>query len=370
MAVLGLVLGGILPSAVAASADPITDKRAQADQLAKQIDQLNTRGEQLAERYNAARLAADAVRAQVDKAAAGVADSAKRLDQHKSQLRDVAVRSYIAGGSVQTTASSAAGGDMAVQRFYVQSMTSDQRDAMDALRQSQLDYAAQREQLKTAQASAQAAVNQVAKDRQAAADADAQAQAALGKVKGELAALVAQRQAEEEAAAAARAREEMARQQAMEAARSKARAEADAAAAASRAAQDAVAPASRSVPRLSSPPSGHGAGDAIAEAQRQIGKPYQWGAAGPDSFDCSGLTMWAWRAGGVSLPHYTRAQYDATTHVSLSDLQPGDLVFFGSDFHHEGLYVGGGQMIEAPHSGANVRYASIYRSDLIAASRP
>ena len=109
---------------------------------------------------------------------------------------------------------------------------------------------------------------------------------------------------------------------------------------------------------------------AVAEAQRQIGKPYQWGAAGPDSFDCSGLTMWAWGHAGVSLPHYTKAQYDATTHISISDLQPGDLVFFGSDFHHMGLYVGGGQMIEAPHTGANVRYASIYRSDLIAASRP
>jgi cell wall-associated NlpC family hydrolase len=72
----------------------------------------------------------------------------------------------------------------------------------------------------------------------------------------------------------------------------------------------------------------------------------------------------------VSLPHYTTAQYDATTHVSLSQLQPGDLVFFGSDFHHVGLYVGGGQMIEAPHTGADVRYASIYRSDLVAASRP
>src|SRR5436305_1139969 len=65
------------------------------------------------------------------------------------------------------------------------------------------------------------------------------------------------------------------------------------------------------------PVSGHGASAAIAEAQRQIGKPYEWGAAGPGSFDCSGLTMWAWRAGGVSLPHYTKAQYDATTHVSL-----------------------------------------------------
>jgi cell wall-associated NlpC family hydrolase len=134
----------------------------------------------------------------------------------------------------------------------------------------------------------------------------------------------------------------------------------------------ATAPDRPDTPDASSAPpvSGNGAAAAIAEAQRQLGKPYQWGAAGPNSFDCSGLTMWAWRAAGVSLPHYTVAQYNATTHVSLGAIQPGDLLFYGSDMHHVGLYVGNGQMIEAPHSGTNVRYASIYRSDFYAASRP
>jgi cell wall-associated NlpC family hydrolase len=112
----------------------------------------------------------------------------------------------------------------------------------------------------------------------------------------------------------------------------------------------------------------------IAYAQQQLGKPYGWGAAGPDAFDCSGLTMRAWAQAGVYLSHYTGAQWGETVRVPISDLRPGDLVFYGTsgpESHHVGLYVGGGQMIEAPHAGANVRYASIYRSDLLPyAGRP
>jgi cell wall-associated NlpC family hydrolase len=107
----------------------------------------------------------------------------------------------------------------------------------------------------------------------------------------------------------------------------------------------------------------------VAEAKRQIGKPYQYGAAGPGSFDCSGLTMWSWRAGGVSLPHSSSAQYSATSRVAVSALQPGDLVFYGSPIHHVGIYVGNGTMVEASHEGVPVRYASIYRSDLVGAGR-
>ncbi|WP_157044181.1 C40 family peptidase [Nostocoides australiense] len=106
----------------------------------------------------------------------------------------------------------------------------------------------------------------------------------------------------------------------------------------------------------------------MAYAQAQLGKPYLWGGSGPDAFDCSGLTMMAWRQAGVYLSHYTGAQYAETARVPIDQLQPGDLVFFGSSgesSHHMGLYVGGGQMIEAPYTGAVIRYASIYRSDLV-----
>jgi cell wall-associated NlpC family hydrolase len=106
----------------------------------------------------------------------------------------------------------------------------------------------------------------------------------------------------------------------------------------------------------------------LAYARAQIGKPYQWGAEGPNSFDCSGLTMMAWRQAGVYLSHYTGAQWGETSRVAISDLRPGDLIFYGTDgptSHHMGLYIGGGRMIEAPYTGAYVREASIYRSDLL-----
>lgn len=107
---------------------------------------------------------------------------------------------------------------------------------------------------------------------------------------------------------------------------------------------------------------------AIAYAEQQLGKPYEWAADGPDTFDCSGLTMRAWEAGGRSLDHYTGSQYAQTARVPIDDLKPGDLVFFGADvasIHHVGLYVGDGTMIEAPHTGAVVRYSSIYRKSLL-----
>jgi cell wall-associated NlpC family hydrolase len=95
-----------------------------------------------------------------------------------------------------------------------------------------------------------------------------------------------------------------------------------------------------------------------------LGKPYEWAAAGPSSFDCSGLTMRAWQAGGVSLPHLAAGQYANTAHIPIADLQPGDLVFFGSDLHHVGIYVGGGEMIHAPQTGQVVQYSNIFWPDL------
>jgi len=111
-------------------------------------------------------------------------------------------------------------------------------------------------------------------------------------------------------------------------------------------------------------PSG-GASAAIAFARAQLGEPYRWGAAGPDAWDCSGLTMGAWAAGGTSLPHYSVAQYDQSTPISASSLQAGDLVFWGSSsspssIYHVALYIGGGQIIHAPRTGRPVTQESMY----------
>ncbi|WP_344222977.1 C40 family peptidase, partial [Lapillicoccus jejuensis] len=117
------------------------------------------------------------------------------------------------------------------------------------------------------------------------------------------------------------------------------------------------------------PPSSGGVSAVLAYARAQLGKPYVWGASGPGSFDCSGLTMMAWAQAGVSLTHYTGAQYAETARVPIGQLQPGDLVFYGTsglDSHHVGLYIGGGMMIHAPNPSTVVKIASIYSmSDLV-----
>ena len=99
-------------------------------------------------------------------------------------------------------------------------------------------------------------------------------------------------------------------------------------------------------------------------AVAQVGKPYVWGAAGPDSFDCSGLVTWAWGHVGVAVPRVAADQQTWATPVPISQLAPGDLVFFGNPAHHVGIYVGGGLMVDAPHSGASVSVVSIWWDDL------
>ena len=99
----------------------------------------------------------------------------------------------------------------------------------------------------------------------------------------------------------------------------------------------------------------------VAIAQRYLGVPYVWGGASPRGFDCSGLAMYCYAQIGIGMSHGATDQQRQSRPVSISALQPGDLVFFGSASysHHVGIYAGGGQMIHAPHTGAVVSYGSI-----------
>jgi cell wall-associated NlpC family hydrolase len=124
-----------------------------------------------------------------------------------------------------------------------------------------------------------------------------------------------------------------------------------------------------STPVYDGPASGRAA-VAVKTAYAQLGDPYVWGAAGPSSFDCSGLTMYAWRAAGVSLPHSSSAQYSAVRHVSMSELQPGDLVFYYSPISHVALYIGGGKVIDAPYPGLSVHITGLYSMPVVGAGRP
>ncbi|MCW2494372.1 C40 family peptidase [Jatrophihabitans sp.] len=110
---------------------------------------------------------------------------------------------------------------------------------------------------------------------------------------------------------------------------------------------------------------------AVTFALAQVGKPYQWGAGGPGSYDCSGLTMASYRAAGISLPHSAAGQYNYGHHVAFSDLQPGDLLFFYRPIGHVTMYVGNGLMVSAPETGEDVKVipATVFGSSYVGATR-
>ncbi len=113
------------------------------------------------------------------------------------------------------------------------------------------------------------------------------------------------------------------------------------------------------------------AGTAVNAARGQLGVSYAYATSNPGvSFDCSGLTMYAWGVAGVGLPHQSRAQYASVPHVPSSAAQPGDLVFFYSPISHVGIYIGGGQMIDSPNSGAVVRVATVNWGNVVGVGRP
>ena len=140
-----------------------------------------------------------------------------------------------------------------------------------------------------------------------------------------------------------------------------------------RAADRPSAPSPASSGPVAPPPSGGGgsgsAAAAVAFARAQVGKPYCYGGAGPGCYDCSGLTMMAWRQAGVSLPHSSASQFNVGRRISASELQPGDLIFYYSPISHVSIYIGGGQRISATHTGDYVRVQSL-GSSIVGYARP
>lgn len=111
---------------------------------------------------------------------------------------------------------------------------------------------------------------------------------------------------------------------------------------------------------------------AVETALAKLGVPYRWGGSGPDFFDCSGLTSFAWREAGVELPRSSGMQYSATKRISRADLLVGDLVFYHSPISHVAIYIGDGKVVEAPNSGNNVRIRTdgLTRSGVVGYGRP
>jgi peptidoglycan DL-endopeptidase RipA len=251
-----------------------------------------------------------------------------------------------------------------------------QRDAMQTLDAARVYQLAVQQQT-------QAALRRARQASVAAASAKQAAQSAVDEQSGVLAQLQVRRHQLHALLQDARRHASALERQRLAAiaqARAQAAAKAAAAAAAATAAKTPVPPAP--------PPVSSGGGEiggtvsvetgqrAVQAAESQIGKPYQWGAAGPDSYDCSGLVMWAYEQVGVHLDHYTGDQWNEGAHIPTSALRPGDLVFFATDtsdpntIHHVGMYIGNGSMVEAPYTGADVRISPAFRPDLIGAVRP
>jgi cell wall-associated NlpC family hydrolase len=319
-----------------AGATPIDDKRAEAAALQDQID---ANGEQigaLAEQFNAAQL-------RLDEANQKIADAQAKIDAAKAEV--ARIKTLIRNRAASVYRRALAGqsldgfdiGDarhLVSRKHYAEAQASRDAALLDQLDQAQQDLARERggaEQARTEAETDQSAIDTAKADLEAA---NAEQTAILAQVNGELEQLVqeeARRRAEEEARRA-RAR---------------------------------YAPTAlddgnpEAFPNLPAP--GAAAAAAIEFARAQLGKPYRYAAVGPDSYDCSGLTMAAYGAAGISLPHYSGAQYSSLPHVSLDAMLPGDLVFWGSGGgSHVGIYVGNGLMIHAPHTGDVVKIAAVY----------
>jgi cell wall-associated NlpC family hydrolase len=403
--VLTSILGPIAVT-TASSADAIADKKAEAAALARKIDAQGRQIQVLAEQYDGARLHAEQVNQQLAIAAGKLSEATKQVAEARTALGQQAVGAYIHGGYLVPPRAAPLSGhvDLVVQQAYFSLATNNEADALDRMRTAEHNLTELRAALQTTQKESRDAVATLAARESAVEQAVAADKATLAQVNGDLAQLVAQQQAQLEAqriaqekaaiaaqlakaqaqarAQAAAAAAAAARAQAEALARAQAQAQAQAQAAADQARQATTSPPPPFNPpalprgRPGPPPGppvspGSSRGlSALAFARAQLGKPYVWGASGPDSYDCSGLTMRAWEAAGVSLPHFAAAQYADVAHVDIADLQPGDLIFYGSDIHHVGIYAGGGQMIDAPYTGTVVRYDSIFWGDLIGAGRP
>lgn len=378
--VTGSLVAVLSVPAISARADTISDKRAQAAAIAARIDALGVQEAALSEQYDAAVLAEQQTSANLASAKEALQHDGELLDSSRSALRATIIDAYVGGSSVASRSGGSApvrnAQEQVLRAEYQSVLAARQQDTLDRYRMAQVQEATAESQLAQSESQLKAKVAAVSGARTSVVASQAQLQDTYRQVQGQLAVLVAQAQAQRQAEQARQAQARLAAQQAAQAAA--ARPTTFAAASGASVSVDVPSPPASTSPGAAAPrssepaapvPTGSGGQVAIQAALSRLGDPYVWGAAGPNSFDCSGLTMWAWAHAGVQLPHYSGAQYDSTTHIPMSELQPGDLVFFADPGEHEAMYIGNGQIVEAPHTGADVRIMPLY-SQFVLASRP
>ncbi|MEV7981908.1 NlpC/P60 family protein [Streptomyces sp. NPDC086519] len=328
-----------------AEATPSTDGKPSLEEVEKKVDALYRQAESATEKYNAAKERTDRQRKQVDTLLDDVARRADRLNTAREELGTFAAAQYRTGAAAPDTATfllADSPQDYFDQTQLMSRLTSRQKGAVD-------DYVTQQSATMKKRQEAARSLEALTETQDDLKTAKTTVQAKLASARELLSRLTAAEKAR--LAAIEKRQQEEAARKAAELARQQAAA----------AGQET---SSNSTSGSSSSASGSAyatkAAKAIAFARAQIGKPYVWGATGPGSYDCSGLSQAAWKAAGVSLPRTTYDQVNAGTTVSLADAQPGDLVFFYGDVSHVGIYIGSGMMIHAPKPGAYVREESIY----------
>ncbi|MFD5815347.1 NlpC/P60 family protein [Streptomyces sp. NPDC127038] len=338
-----------------ANAAPSAEPRPSIEEVSKKVDDLYHQAESATEKYDATREKTSEQRKRVDTLLDDVARRTEKLNSAREELGSFAAAQYRTGAAAPTTATLLLADnpqDYFDQTQLMSRLTNRQKAAVD-------DYITDQAATTRKRAEATRSLDSLTETQRELKTSKAAVQRKLGEARDllsklnseEKARLAAIEKKKQEQAAAKAA--ELAGQQA--AAQKAAEPSSGTSAGSGSASGSTAGSASGSTGTDSSK-----AAEALAFARAQIGKPYVWGATGPDSYDCSGLTQAAWKAAGVSLPRVTYDQVNTGTTVPLADARPGDLVFFYDDISHVGLYIGNGMMIHAPKPGAYVREESIY----------
>jgi len=318
-AAVALLLGAVVVGP--ASADPLSDKKAEAERIGEQLAQLQDRQQELNGQYEKANYELQQAQEKVNAAKVLAAQTAAEADERREDLRQYAVAAYQSGNdSPEFDALISNDASTGVQkRSYLQSLSGSRQDLVDALNAARQKAEEDGIRLKVAEDASAAKAAEIEQLKKAADEATNQQAAINARVQGELRVLVQAENARIAAAAAA----------------------ARAAAAASSSGGRATA-APNPNPGQVRPE----AARAIAAGRTKLGAGYVWAAEGPDVFDCSGFVRWAFLQVGISLQHYSGAMYKSTIRISESQLQPGDLVFWGAGgSEHVAIYIGGNQIL-------------------------
>ncbi len=378
---LGLIAGPLVVDSTA-SADGVSDAQQQVDQVLNELDSLRDQMGQIDEDYSAALDRQDALVVEIAASQARIDELTVELGDVQLVLQQIAVDRFTGGDSLTLSPifSDAATYSAAAQRAALGAIAIDNgRGDIDGM-QSLVDGLAT--ERATLQRKRDEQTSLIATLAQKQVDFDSLEQAYLAKEATAKAALGDALQAAEEARAAA------AISKASASAASKARSVTTAAPrggggdtggtgdtgggnAGGGNAGDGGSTGGGEAPVNNAPPVSGKAGIAVAAAWSAIGTPYGFAGETPGvSFDCSGLTKWAWGRAGVGMPHQSGAQYGSFPHVSQADAQPGDLIFYYSPIGHVGLYIGGGQMIHAPNTGTTVTVATVHWNKVVGVARP